>query len=489
MTIESYISDWNLPRAELRRCPGKGQRSSSEANLPPTMIGELGSDLLEEILIRLPDPRSTSRCKLVCKRWGSMISSPRFNRRFVSHHQARNPSHPPMPADPYELVEIILSFLPPVPGRVRHYLRVLDCNKDLVLCGFWDLDCDDGELSRLYLVCNPFTKQWIALPLAPSKQLHYKSAAARVACIYQVMRPSKAVKLDVFCSESGEWIKEALVCPDHFGTILRTISCNGEMFWQCIVAHGGPSVMVAACNPFRLDLPPTLIDASAFLEKPRWYISGSQGVLHVIAIEIEDRTTLAVRSSIWRLEDNRKSWTKQCEWLVNKRAKCRDYGAYGCYQASLHPHNPEIVFFKPFHFYDVNVILCCNLRREELEFIAEVDGSDNVCRLQVFEPRSSCWATPIPRYEKLQGMHDISYDFWVQISREAKTPSLPPFTNKYMKEIMKASLPSTVSNIHKLHRTTSAPSQELNLDRRTKATAALEVQWQYLDLRKNQRAK
>ncbi|CAI0546602.1 unnamed protein product [Linum tenue] len=52
-------------------------------------IGRLGDDdLLVEILIRLPDPRSAFRCKSICKRWNSLISAPYFSRRFLSHHRA-----------------------------------------------------------------------------------------------------------------------------------------------------------------------------------------------------------------------------------------------------------------------------------------------------------------------------------------------------------------------------------------------------------------
>ncbi|CAI0412804.1 unnamed protein product [Linum tenue] len=120
--------------------------------------------------MRFDDGQSViSACssKLVCKRWSSLISGPRFNRRFVSHGRETNP--PMMPDDPLELLRIIRGFLPPMPHGVVDTLRVSDCNKDLVLCGFCDVgkDYEKDERSRSYLVCNPFTKQWIALPLAP----------------------------------------------------------------------------------------------------------------------------------------------------------------------------------------------------------------------------------------------------------------------------------------------------------------------------------
>ncbi|CAN0853672.1 hypothetical protein LINGRAHAP2_LOCUS5703 [Linum grandiflorum] len=457
MATENCISDCDVPLSQLRRCSGKRQRIISQGNLDP--ISKLGSELLAEILIRLPSPTSACRCRLVCKRWDSLISSPRFNHRFDSHHQTM--SHPPMPLDPRELKSIILSFLPPMPCTVRDALKVLDCNRDLVLCGFWDIGCQDREYTTSYLVCNPFTKQWIALPLAPRKHAPYMLPAARlvceprnfskldlgddqsfvhseyrfrVVCIYQVLEPEAAIKLNVFCSESGEWTKEALVCQDHVRTGSKSVvSCNGELFWKYVERHDPSKVLLAAFNPFRLDIPPTSIDVSVFLACPHWFISASQGELHVIVMENE---TVPVRSStrrleqgyklsIRRLEQDRKSWRIQCQGLVPKTSECCNYEVEGCYQPFLHPHKPGIVFFNPVPYKDKNAILCCDLARGELEFFAKLEGPHDVFYLQVFQPSVSCWATPIPRYEELRGMYDGSYSFWVQSSSEAKTHSLP----------------------------------------------------------------
>ncbi|CAL1409716.1 unnamed protein product [Linum trigynum] len=181
MAIENFISDLYRPLREYRHRSGKRRRVGAElANIPP--ISKLGEDLLVEILIRLPNPRFACQCKLVGKRWSSLISSPGFNRRFVSHRQTMNLTHPPMPENPFELQSTILSILPPMPSAVRSILRVLDCNQDLVLCGFWDPNSDNGELARSYLVCNPFTKRWMALPLAPRKPVTYKWPVARLVC-------------------------------------------------------------------------------------------------------------------------------------------------------------------------------------------------------------------------------------------------------------------------------------------------------------------
>ncbi|CAL1391041.1 unnamed protein product [Linum trigynum] len=465
MATENFISDLYRPLREYRHRSAKRRRvSPPRANFPPTTISKLGEDLLVEILIRLPNPRFACRCKLVCKRWTSLISSPRFNRRFVSHRQTTNLIHPPMPDNPYELQSTILSFLPPMPPGVRDILRVMDCNQDLVLCGFWDPNSDNGELSRSYLVCNPFTKQWMALPLAPRKSAAYDSQVARlvceprisveldlgddqafvysehrfrVVCTYQTTPPNVAIKLDVFCSESGEWTKEAFEWDRCSGmTTKDVISCNGELF--LFYNRNGPDGMhalVDGFNPFRLDVPPTPIDISAFLVYTRLFISSSKGALHVVA---KGHEAMPVRLSVWRLAEDRKSWRKQCEGLVNKTSMCCNYEARGCYSSFLHPHKPELVFFIPEYARAENALLCCDLGREEVQFFTKLESEHDDIRLQVFQPRVSCWATPIPRHKGLQGSYDEN-SLWVESSGEARTPLFYSLNN-CIDQVLKSSV-------------------------------------------------
>ncbi|CAI0546812.1 unnamed protein product [Linum tenue] len=432
-------------------------RSSGLANPhpppPPTTINKLGDDLLVEILIRgLPNPRSACSSKLVCKRWSSLISGPRFNRRFVSHGRETNP--PMMPDDPLELLRIIRGFLPPMPHGVVDTLRVSDCNKDLVLCGFCN---HNDELGRSYLVCNPFTKQWIALPLAPKKPVGYDEAVTRlvcepcnpkkfdlgdddddkaafvysseyrfrVMCMYQV---DLTTKLDVFCSESGKWIREALVLKGHIRRGCKRIisSSDGKLFWSYHKVEdleaGQINRLVAAFNPFRLDIPPTSIDVSAFSAKPWWVISVSRGALHVIAFE--DNASPVRRLSIWSLEEeDGKSWRKLCEGLVNETSKCGNYQVDSCYLPILHPNKPEVVLFNWLAGDDTNAMLSWDLQRQEVELFAKLEGGTAVNRFVVFQPRVHCWPTPIPSYEELRGLYNGSYQFWAQSGNEGAVPS------------------------------------------------------------------
>ncbi|CAI0412798.1 unnamed protein product [Linum tenue] len=308
-----------------------------------------------------------------------------------------------------------------MPSKIGARFKVLDCFKDLVLCGFWDVDYDNSEQCRSYLVCNPFTKQWMALPLAPEKAklvceprsssncnldlgddrvfVYPSEYRFRVVCIYSHM---KSVKLDLFCSESGKWTKEALVRPGHIKIGNKNVtSWNGELLWVYIETRdfdaGRIDPVVAAWNPFRIDIPPTCIDVSAFYEKERWDISVSQGALHVVALE---ERTVPTCSSVWRLEEDRKSWKKQRETLL-KTAVGFNYKSKSSCLPFLHPNNPEVVFLHCRGGPDDNAILSCDLRRGELEFFAKLEVL--ACRFTVLQPiRVACWPTPIPRYEELR---------------------------------------------------------------------------------------
>ncbi|CAI0557209.1 unnamed protein product [Linum tenue] len=96
MPTENCSSDWDPPPL-CARCASSKRRRISQAQ---AQEGKLGDDVLVQILIRLPDPRSASRCRCVCKRWSSLIFSPDFNRLFVPRHMSRNSSEPPRSASP-----------------------------------------------------------------------------------------------------------------------------------------------------------------------------------------------------------------------------------------------------------------------------------------------------------------------------------------------------------------------------------------------------
>ncbi|CAN0846508.1 hypothetical protein LINGRAHAP2_LOCUS4489 [Linum grandiflorum] len=340
------------------------------------MITKLGDDLLIEILVRLPNPRIACRAKAVCKRWRSVISDPTFARLFLCHHESKKKAAAPPPM--LLLSADSLTFIP-MPARSRNKFIVFDCFKDLLLCGFYEATTlyADWELARTFFVCNLFTKQWIALPLAPEWSVGITRFVARlvceplipnslddlagtsrfrVVCIYQ---DNYSMKLEVFSSESGKWNKEATVMDGY--RIFQShdvVSCNRLVYlWYRILEDYFEEdtstsklfkPLIAGFDPFRLDMPPTLIHddspiiASAVSQNRWWSISVSQGVLHLSVFD-DDHQELPKVLSVWKLREDGKVWIKVGESPVNWPNYKSNMIGIGL--ATLHPDNPEIAFF------------------------------------------------------------------------------------------------------------------------------------------------
>ncbi|CAI0468879.1 unnamed protein product [Linum tenue] len=418
----------------------------------PDQFSKLIDDLIIEILIRLPNPRSSCRCKPVCKRWRSLISDPTFNRRFVSHHQNRyRPASLFLPAhDP----DSVLDFLP-VPDEARRKLRVFDCFQDLLLCGFVKFTC---ELRRSYFICNPFTKQWIALPLQPELPPHIESAAGlvcrarscwsnynllggepepppfvcyseyrfRVVCLFQL--PLSCQVLLVFCSESGKWKEMNL---EHYAKVPlgNALTWNGKLFWVQYDLNNYCSVF-AMYDPFRPYKLPGWKNAPYSLWR---YLSNgdgngnfsiSQGALHIIVLEAGRPDKVL---SVWRQVEDR--WTLQYKTVLKTTSPSfwGDYKLKHCSVMDLHPEKPEVVFFQYREYPEC--ILSCNLKTGmgEPEFFSPAEFCTSDPCWRALRPRVSCWPTPIPRYEELRGLYDGSYDCWVQHNND-HTTTLPSTT-------------------------------------------------------------
>ncbi|CAI0414307.1 unnamed protein product [Linum tenue] len=440
---------------------------STEADPPPpaTTIVQLGDDFLVEILIRLPNPRSACRCKAVCKRWKSLISNPiRFNRRFVSHHQSRN-RQPVLLLPSDDPQAIIRSVIPMTTLLTQSSFAVMDSYKDLVLCGFSDVGPAGGrsalerEIYRSYFLCNPLTKQWVALPLAPELPLDcgifftrlvceprisndldlgeeqvfaYSSEYRfRVVCLYL---HEGCTKINMFCSDTGEWTKDILVLREHCQFATRNVvSCNGEVFWCYGVPNQEPVAMqhqmepfIAAFNPFHPDIPPTAIEPPLVFGKPGWDVGVSQGALH--AIVFEDRIEPGrsqITLSVWRLEEDRKSWRKVCDGSMKGPRLCELRTNLG---PCLHPEKPQVFYLRHSDGSGDIYALSCDLRAGgELELFAKVRGFLSYWYL--FRSEIPCWSTSIPRYKQLRVMYDGSYSCWFQSNNEPATT--PPIAGNY----------------------------------------------------------
>ncbi|XP_050231788.1 F-box protein At5g07610-like [Mercurialis annua] len=185
----------------------------------------VGDDLLCEILMRIPY-KSAFVCKTICKRWLLLISDPYFIARSVAFHHLRQEQQcdDDQPA-------LSLEFLPLYRRKKGPIIVVGSCN-GLLLCiyGFnlhraSSLASSSSRFASF--VCNPFTRQWAAIPGPPrvpscmgficdpyfemNEQMCINSS-----CKFKVVAVPRfntqtgdttEFHVDVFSSETGKWAK------------------------------------------------------------------------------------------------------------------------------------------------------------------------------------------------------------------------------------------------------------------------------------------
>ncbi|TVU40930.1 hypothetical protein EJB05_14415, partial [Eragrostis curvula] len=141
---------------------------------PRRPLPALIDELVEEILLRFPpsEPAGLVRAALVCKRWGRLVSSPRFRRRFCDHHRAAA-----MLGVLCNLKEVngeyVSRFVPAAPSGPRRPDHR----------GWRALDARHGRVLLRSLVWGPYLNVWDPvtgerrqLPMAPPHQYGWNAA-------------------------------------------------------------------------------------------------------------------------------------------------------------------------------------------------------------------------------------------------------------------------------------------------------------------------
>ncbi|KNA22292.1 hypothetical protein SOVF_035320 [Spinacia oleracea] len=279
-----------------------------------TTIEDLVDKLLIEIFVRLPCYESVITSKFVSKRWLSLLSNPKFVIQFLNH---KNNLRKKLPLQQQQLPwsflcttqlktitnddespnhkvfnspKFSLNFLP-------FQFKVVSTFKDLVLVLCLREDGINNNHSHNYIICNPFTKQWVVLPPTPSPINHALSWAAlicedpnyneveeRIDYRFRVVvlhpkpnilytkedDPFSILNLMVFCSEDYQWKNANLRIP----LTLRKCSCScsfsccgytERLHFEGVVCKG----MVCLCHnlyfgmfdPFKVTTTPTTIEA------------------------------------------------------------------------------------------------------------------------------------------------------------------------------------------------------------------------------------
>ncbi|CAL1405025.1 unnamed protein product [Linum trigynum] len=430
-------------------------RSKRLTASPSPIISTLGDDedLLVEILIRLPGSKSALQCKSVCRRWNALISAPYFSLRFVSHHQSLSADESEQPVLTISQVRRLISSFLPFPYGTESRFSVLDSVKDLLLLGFWDRETSDQELRRTHLVCNPFTKQWVALPLAPKMAARYSRYrwVVKLVCepldefrVVRMYNPMTTVrggraKVDVyiFCSRSRRWTKSVLTLDANLmcwgcTAYERVVSTNGKFYWLIGTLVRG---VVVKWDPFCRDYGttfPMLLEGCQLDSQMRCYGPWiSEGAVHIVCKETSMSSMLL---SVWRLVEDGKGggcWRKEYEVLWSNDLSCTRKSSDGGGSSEIetldlrfdravgmHPEKPEIVFLLAFHSNPRDsAILSWNFRNSELEFVTYQDDDEPKHFIpqdeKVFQPRVGFWPSLIASCEKLRNVYNGSYSCWL----------------------------------------------------------------------------
>ncbi|KAK9924830.1 hypothetical protein M0R45_033178 [Rubus argutus] len=249
-------------------------------------IDDLPDVVLVEILCRLLRYKFVSQCKLVSKRWCTLMSNSYFIGRFLclqSDHKQTPTMRTVINRNGFEFLPRISSSanpLNPLFKRLKSFHRLKDepvvvsTYNDLVLCSA--SKCEQRD----YYICNPCTLEWVALPPPPQVDQivpiglicdhpyynckkddlqggHIIQLNAECRC--KVMRlifpydqkfSCKKFKVQIFSSETGEWRESIVSSPSDIDFYVINYEANfiynGMLFW------GGVNFLIGL-NPFMID--------------------------------------------------------------------------------------------------------------------------------------------------------------------------------------------------------------------------------------------
>ncbi|KAL6216891.1 hypothetical protein ACLB2K_010109 [Fragaria x ananassa] len=408
------------------------KRLKSSSPLTRTKIDDLPEVLLVDILCRIPS-RLIFLCKLVSKPWYSLISTPQFVDRYLCGQL------PPAisliitsdhPAFKTRARNFSLNFLPCYhqargikklakghilkgmlkPGSVVPPVVVGTYN-DLVLC------CATMNYQRHYYLCNPYTKQWVALPSTPrvyrnvlvgfvcdpyltysNDDDHNGEKEQRMTSSSSVIRNAdykwKVVRVvpnpsypyfhfEIFSSETRQWreifvgtyarIRVISSTSSSFSlasddwTTMSSVAYKGMLYWWC--KNGRTLELdVSSSNTakYRFIAPPEELESDFESVNGIGSLGVSGGRLHLCMHEkfSGDQGEVKQAFQVWELKQ-----VVNGRWLAD-RVTIASKDIEVCYPnirvLAFHPNNEDVLYFrKGFE------IATCNLNGGKLEKTSE----------------------------------------------------------------------------------------------------------------------
>ncbi|KAL6641798.1 hypothetical protein ACP70R_019979 [Stipagrostis hirtigluma subsp. patula] len=348
----------NPPKSLRKTAMDSGSNPNPEG-VEGSLAAVLPDDLVAEILARLP-ARSLCRFKCVSRAWRAVISDPAHRARFAqpmagiffSRAYGGRPSWGfAGVSSPLPWVDTALSFLPHSCGE----MELLDSCNGLLLLRCW------SPQPPFYVVCNPATSEWIALPQpshAPGQYgynaqlregintcqaaLGFDPAVSSHFHVFQLVQKEnyyhfEVAAVEIFSSETGRWVlresgwgdRECILFPDPLTYF------NGFLFFPIIgnavasVDTKGQTWKVSLVRNHKVNDYGCL-----FLSQGRLlYVvySGSQkGILSIYALEDHDSGEWSFKQSVNMLD------------LFGPRTSQQ---GWECCVAAIHPHGDLIFFY------------------------------------------------------------------------------------------------------------------------------------------------
>ncbi|CAL8112913.1 unnamed protein product [Prunus armeniaca] len=446
---------------------------ASRREMMSSNIDDLPELLLAEIICRLSSNKLVFQCKCVSKRWCELISSPYFVCYFMRlQRELQKPILSTLVAAKTETntgtffpmlgttsisgdreeekEEERLCSLPPslsmqLPIISEAALYVVGACNDLLLC------CPTRIHQRYYYICNPYTKQWVALP--PTRRVlksvvvgficdpyySYSDSSSSTSslskkkvdndvCInveyrWRVVRVFPNFCVDIFLSENGEWreSKNPVVCLSELVSVLPTgVAYNGKLYWPCYnssnsyvfeldpfsisISSSSNNIIVDKCRlnrgPFRPSPYPALFACRRCL---RLFPQIQRGPsLNVWELEEDKDQELVVTETKAKASDDNlmMKWHLVVEDDYSNDDLCsyeiNEDDFFPCSTALLgfHPNNEDIIYFRNIQ----GAIIMFNVVKRTVELVPEIRGIDGYRFLATitYPFILPWWPTPVP---------------------------------------------------------------------------------------------
>ncbi|KAJ4832210.1 hypothetical protein Tsubulata_044203 [Turnera subulata] len=451
---------------------GSSSSSSSSSNTwfpsPSSDLSNFSVDdyMVVEVLSRLPSMKWVVPCMCVSKGWYRIISSYYFLRRFINHHinntnakqeeeeeeeDSEDNNHNLLVSYRYSLFNLIFAYtdiegslFPPPWGlpepelTFTHQYRYILPNEDLPLFRKLGFDFSylpqkgDFEIltayndlllcciripdhSRQMYLCNPFTKQWVALP--PTLEgggggcgMH-TGLVCEPHCVrigkegeytlnseyrYRVVSIQEGVRevptIDVYTSETGKWCRFPLadvLQRVRIGSLLsNVVALNGKLHW-----YNGE--VVVAFDPFNIrktcfiQVSPDIQNKPLGDRTPFYSLSVCLGSLRLLKLHSPHDSHCT--AMVWELKDYKSgTWSLEHKVILNYVMHKYNLDVDGL---TCHPTDPDIIYFM-----EQCDAIYCNLRTGEWEIVGEIPRINLVTN---FSSRAlpivlPLWPTPIP---------------------------------------------------------------------------------------------